>query len=395
MRIAIDIRPLQDPKYSGVSEYTLQLLTHLFDIDQTNQYFLFYNAVGKKDRNIPKIIRPNVVYKEFKYPNKLLNLSLSFFGRPYLDELVGGADLVFFPNVNFGSVSKKAKTIITIHDLSFVRHPEFFDFKTRLWHAFINPYKMATRADHILSVSEHTKWDCEQLYKIPSEKITVTHLGVNNNFQRVTDQSILTSIREKYKLPEKFLLYLGTVEPRKNIISIIESLRDVKHDYPLVIAGKNGWKSAETLKVAEENKGCIKLIDYVEAKDKPALYTLATVFVWPSFYEGFGLPPLEAQACGTPVIAGANSSMLETMKDSAILVNADNVHEISQAINLLLADEKLREYYIQKGVANASRFTWEETAKRTLEAFEMTNDKNQMTKNTQIPNPNHQPTSQS
>jgi len=370
MKIGIDIRPLMQSHYSGVSEYTYQLLNHLFELDPHNEYLLFYNAHKDLEKNLPRFNFPNVTFKGFNLPNKLLNLSFLIFRYPKIDRLLGGIDILFLPNINFSASSTNTKLVIMVHDLSFERHPEFFDLKHKLWHTLRGAKELIGDANHLLAASKSTKRDVHELYNVSEEIITVTYEGLDPQFIDFKyDETKATAIQEKYNLPEKYILYLGTLEPRKNVTSIIEALDNIPLDYHLVLAGRMGWKYDNILKAAGARKDRVVFLDYVDKEDKPYLYNSATLFVWPSYYEGFGLPPLEAQASGTPVVVGANSSLVEVIGNSGLLVNVDNVNEISQAINAIINDEQLRNSLIKKGFENSKRFRWKQTAQKTVEVF--------------------------
>lgn len=377
-KIGIDVRCLMHKNYSGVAEYTYNLLTNLFKIDKENQYQLFYNSKTDVSANLPKFNLPNVKYCAFNYPNKLLNFSFKFLNYPKIDQLIDKVDLFFLPNLIFSALSADCKKIITVHDLSFEIFPNFFSVKRRLWHKIINPKKIINRCDKIIAVSQNTKNDLINLYKIKAEKIKVIYSGVETElYKKINHPKKLTTIKEKYQLADNFILYLGTIEPRKNIEGIIQSFNLLKNNYPnlhnlqLVIAGDKGWKYETVFSLAQNSSYSqdIKFIGYVSRKDKPFLYNLAQIFIFPSFYEGFGLPVLEAQACGTPVIAGLNSAFPEILKDTAVLVNPDNLTEISQAINEILTNQPFKENLIKKGLTNIQRFTWRKTAQQTLDYF--------------------------
>lgn len=370
MRIAIDVRNLLKPNYSGVSEYTYQVIRHLLEIDRKNEYILFYNSYKKLGRFLPKFDYPNVTVKQTNYPNKLFNLSLLTLNQPKLDKLIGGADIFFCPDTNFSAFSDQTKNIMTVHDLSSVRYPEFFNRKHALWQKLILAEKKIAATSHLFAVSQSTKRDLIELFGIPENKITVTHLGLDPLLKPIGRNSqIASDVRKKYNLPEKYLLFLATLEPRKNVPSIIKAMEYLNQDIPLVIAGKKGWKYNEIFQAAKESTRKIIFLDYVGRDDKPALYSLAEALVWPSFYEGFGLPPLEAQACGTPVIVGANSSLTEIIGNSGLLVNSDNIQEIGFAMNQILSDNELRETLIKRGFENVKRFSWQKTAEETLRLF--------------------------
>lgn len=375
MQIGIDVRCLMHQNYSGVAEYTYNLLDNLFKIDKQNQYSLFYNSQKDINQNLPKFNYPNVKYQGFNYPNKLLNLSLKFLNYPKIDNLLDQIDIFFIPNLNFVSLTKKTKRIITIHDLSYERFPDFFSKKRNYWHKFINPQKLVKQCDKIIAVSQNTKNDLVEIYKTPTDKIKVIYSGVNTDLYKKinsTDQKF-KEIQKKYKLPKNFIFYLGTIEPRKNIEGIIESFNLVKKNdrfknLNLIIAGDKGWKYERALKMVKNSPFSkqIKFIGYLSRQDKPYLYNLAEIFVFPSFYEGFGLPVLEAQACGTPVIASLNSAFPEIVADSAWLVKPDNLTEISQSIQHILNNPEFKEKLIKKGLKNIKRFSWFKTAQETL-----------------------------
>jgi glycosyltransferase involved in cell wall biosynthesis len=377
MTIAIDIRCLMNPNYSGVAQYTYNLLDNLFKIDRQNQYKLFYNSSQDVKPNLPKFEYPNVEFYGFKYPNKLLNSAFLFLNYPEIEKMIAGCDLFFIPNPNFCALSGQTKKIITIHDLSFEHYPEFFSIKQRLWHKVIRPRNLIAKSIKVIADSANTKNDLINLYQVAAEKIKVIHPGINHELYQPMEkaQSKFHQIREKYSLPEKFILYLGTLEPRKNIEGIIEafnlakSRNDNLKNLNLIIAGTKGWKYKRIFQLAENSpfKNQIRFIGYVPEDHKPYLYNLAQLFIFPSFYEGFGLPVLEAQACGLPVIAAINSSFPEVLEDSAILINPDSLTEISQAINQIISNPELQQGLINKGLQNSQRFSWHKCAQETLD----------------------------
>lgn len=357
MRIGVDIRSLQEKRYSGVSEYTLNLLKALFSIDRANQYILFCNAIKKID--LPKFDFPNVKIIKFNYPNKLFNLSLKFFKFPKIDKLINGLDIFFMPNLQFIALSEKVKTVITIHDLSFERYPSFFSTRQRLWHKLVNPRKLCRESKKIIAVSANTKNDIVNLYNIESRKIEVIYSGLDKKYKEIENQEELERVKNKYSLPEKFILYLGNIESRKNIDSIIEAFKNLNiPDLYLIIAGQGGS--------GVRNLDKIKFIGYVADEEKAALYNLAKIFVYPSFYEGFGFPPLEAMACGTPVISSFSSSLSEVVGSAAIMIDPYNVSELSAAINQILTDKDLWRNLRQRGFEQAKKFNWRNTAQKLL-----------------------------
>ena len=362
-KIIFDVRSLMNRRYSGVSFYTLNLLKTLLPLDQENNYTLFYNSSRQVD--LPALERNSAVYAGYNFSNKLFNSSIALTNWPKVDQMLGGADLIFAPNLNFIGWSKECHKIAVVHDLSFLRFPEFFDVKMRLWHWLANRRGFYHQADLLIADSYSTKNDLIELLGVKENKIRVVHLGVTEDFQPIDRNSEeLIKVREKYGLPEKFVLYLGTLEPRKNVAGIIKAFNAGDFgDYHLVIAGGDGWKSSDVFSLAKDNAK-IKFVGYVA--DRIALYNLADLFIYPSYYEGFGLPLLEAMACGCPVIGGANSSQPEVVGSAGLIVDSHNISEISQAMKLMLFEPGLRESFVAAGFEQAKKFTWKKTAEETL-----------------------------
>ena len=384
-KICIDVRCLMEGRKTGVEEYTLGLLFSLFEIDQKNEYILFFSSWKNPAFDFSVFKKySNVSIKKIKIPNKLLNFSFWYFGWPKIDKLVGGVDVVFFPNIIFGAVSKKVKMITTIHDLSFERYPEYFSWKRRFWHIFINSKKICKRANQIIAVSESSQEDVANLYGVNRKKIKLIYNAVSENFKVIDrNDEKLIKIKNKYGLPFKFILYLGTIEPRKNIIGIVRAYNNLQHlareaknieiaKYKLVIAGSNGWLNADIFKEIEKSKfkKDIILPGFIKDADKVYVYNLASLFVYPSFFEGFGFPPLEAMKCGVPVITSNNSSLPEICGSSSILINPDKPDEIKQAMQQILTDRILREKMIKLGMDKVRDFNWKRAAQEIIKLFE-------------------------
>ena len=379
MRIGIDARCLEEDKISGVGEYTLELLENILKIDSENKYLLFSNSFKKRNDRLARLGKyPNVTKKKFYFPNKLLNLSLWFFGWPKLDRLIGGADIFFAPNINFIAISRHCRFVTTFHDLSFERFPELFPLKTRIWHFLINPRKLAQRAKKIISVSESTASDLEKNYGVRAENISVIPSGLNKKF-RIIDRNSpeLLAVQKKYDLPYKFILTLGTIEPRKNILSLIKAYENMRDNFPtlekykLVLVGK---MSSLSKNIREHIKGSkykndILRTGYVDTKDKVYLYNLASLFVYPSFFEGFGFPPLEAIASGAPVITSNNSSLPEVAEKAAIFIDALRPDETAKAMQSVLSDERLYDHLKKESLRRSPVFSWEKCAEESLVLF--------------------------
>ena len=395
MRIGIDIRTLMDAQYSGVSEYTLNLVKEILKLDKKNEYKLFYNSGKDMSGCIPDFTASNAEIISARYPNKIFNfLMQKILHWPKIDRLLGvdpasnlrssGVNLFFMPNIGFASLSSGCKKIITVHDLSFLRYKEFFSLKQRIWHRIINAKKFLNKADIIVAVSENTKKDIVELCDVNPEQVKVIYSGIGDQYSKIKNIDMqnfafqdLALIKKKYNLPDKYILYLGTLEPRKNVEGIIRAFNELRMknkelaEIKLVIAGGNGWKSKNIFNVWEKSKykDDIKFLGYVNSNDKAYLYNLASVFVYPSFYEGFGFPPLEAMACGTPVITSFTSSIPEVVGEAAIMVDPYNITGIANAMEQVLTNQELQNDLIKKGLEQARRFSWEKTAKEYLEVF--------------------------
>ncbi|MBI4992952.1 MAG: glycosyltransferase family 4 protein [Candidatus Magasanikbacteria bacterium] len=405
MNIGVDIRCLMDPQRTGVGEYTFGLLDAVFKIDRENQYFLFYNSYQDISGILPRWDYQNVHYVSTKWPNIFLNFFL-LLGFVKLDNLVikklfencklpssrahfvvtqwnqaegkiENLEAWFSPNLNFTPLTSKTKFILTVHDLSFEFLPECYTAKQRLWHKLLRPKKQCERADLILTPSESTARDVVSAYDVDEKKVKVLYPGIS---ALITQNTInKTQVRKKYNLPENFILFLGTIEPRKNVEAVVVAFQNTYtlthlHTYTLVIAGARGWKNENVMRAIKEMPN-VRYINYVAEEDKPALYRLASLFVYSSLYEGFGLPVLEAMACGTPVITSNRSSLPEVGGDAVCYVNPANVAELSRAMVRVLRDDELGiknyELRIDRQREQVKKFDWGETAKEFLSVIKI------------------------
>ncbi len=383
MNIGIDIRPLMSPVRSGVGEYSYELLNAIFIIDKTNQYFLFYNSCTDVSEFIPNWKQDNISYIKTDWPNKMFNASAKLFSFPKIDATIEKRvkfaqnkklDYFFSSNFNFTPLSKSAKTVLTVHDLSFEFFPEFYSLKQRLWHQAINPKRQCQRADIILVPSENTRRDLMDLYKISPEKINVLYPGTNcySEQDEGSFQKKKLEIQKKYSLPEKFILFLGTVEPRKNILGLIAAFEQAyskfSNPHSLIIAGHKGWRDKKIYKKFQFSpyKDKIKFIGSIGPEEKQTLYSLASLFVYPSFYEGFGFPVVEAMSAGTPVITSNRSSLPEIAGNAACLINPNRPTEIANAMVMMLTNQKLSERLTVAGLGQVEKFNWEKTARNFL-----------------------------
>lgn len=387
MNIVIDIRPLMGGKISGIEIYINNLIENLLSIDQVNTYILFANASSNQKAFLPKIKSKNLTIIQTRIPNKILNFLLIALQWPKLDKLIlrhldrnphlkpeslekDQIDLFFMPDLRPSALSKGVKKILTIHDLSFLHFPEFFSLKTRLWYKLINPQKEILSADKIIAVSNFTKKDILQKIDYKGQ-IQVIHQGISENFcQNVKTDT--KHVLQKHHLQEPYLLFLSTIEPRKNVNRLVEAFnlykkKDPQSKIKLVIAGKEDQKIFSKVKL-EENKDVI-FAGFIEENEKEALIKGATAFIYPSLFEGFGLPLLEAMKCGTPIITSNTSSMPEVINDAGILINPEDIEAISKAIEDIQKPE-IQEKLKNKMKEQIKKFSWEKCAKETLDYFD-------------------------
>lgn len=262
-------------------------------------------------------------------------------------------------------------TVVTVHDLAFKLFPKTFRWQNRIYLNLIVPLSIK-RADMIIAVSKNTKEDIVKEYGINPDKIKVIYNGVNDKYKPIKNKKTTNKLKEKYKLPKNYILYLGTLEPRKNIKRLIKAFDKLNHnDLKLVIAGGKGWLYDDIFKLVKtlnlENK--IIFTGYIDEEDIVPLYSSATIFIYPSLYEGFGLPPLEAMACGTPVITSNISSLPEVVGDAAITVDPYDINDIASSIRQILNNKILQEDLRKKGLQQAQKFSWEKTAEETLKLY--------------------------
>jgi len=369
VNIAVDLRSLSSGAISGVENYCLNLLEHLLPMDKNNRYILFYNAFG--DNPLADFHFVNSKVRRSRLPNKFLNVALKMKLLP-LEKLAGDFDLLFLPNLNQFHIRAGKKLAITVHDLSPIVTPQFYDAKRRIWHKFLNYRKSFERADVLLATSEYTKTDLVRIFNIDPKKIVVAQPAVDLKvFNPDIPEKDLREVRNVYGLPGKFVLFLNTIEPRKNLAGLIKAFERIHSDAHLVIAGRLGWKYRKDFKLIQHSKksGKIKYIGYIQEEHKPALIKLASALAYPSFYEGFGFQPLEAMAVGTPVVASSVTSLPELVGQSGLLVNPYNSDELARGLDAVLENSDISENLIKKGLARAQTITWEATAGIILNTF--------------------------
>lgn len=382
MRILIDIRLLARSGTTGIPGYTQNLVDTLIKEHPEHQYVLFYNAF-RKQRALPSawVHAPHVTVINRRVPNRLLSLALRCTGAPTVERLAkeaGASDVIWSPHLDLLTTSKTPH-VVTVHDLSFLHYPTFFSRKYHLWSWLQRQAEQARRASRIIAVSEFTKHDLIGTLGIPPEKISVVRSGILPDFKPLApDTPALREYQAKANLKRSFILHLGSLEPRKNLPALITAFNELKQDrrfgqYELVLAGHDGYQANKIRKLARQSPAHedIHFLGAVTDTDRILLYNLARVVVFPSFFEGFGFPPLEAQACGIPVVASNRTSLPEILSSSATLVDPWRTHELARAISGIETNAKMREHIIAAGIKNAAAFTWTRAAQETLDALKL------------------------
>lgn len=382
MRIGIDARTILSPEKGdaiGVGHYTYQLIRHLLDLDKENEYVLLFDF-RVREKDIKKFTRPNSKIRFYpfsdykKYLPGAYNeiLGMATLVREKLDLLHATSPSSRIP------LGYRGKTLVTFHDLAVYKIPELFPKIYRAKNRAVLSM-MADKADRIITVSNSTKKDVQEIFGLPEKKMEVIYSGLDRRFFDAHDVP-REKILGRYGVTGKYILFLGTLEPVKNIGRLFEAFKIFKNslkkengksDYKLIMAGKKGWLGDEYKQMAKDlgiGKDVI-FTGYVIGDDLVPLFRNADFFVMPSLYEGFGSTILEAFATETPTIVSNVSSIPELVDSAAELVNPLDVNEIARAMLKLAKDEKVKEYYRQRGKEQAKKFDWEKCARETLEIY--------------------------
>ncbi|MBI1871733.1 MAG: glycosyltransferase family 4 protein [Chlamydiae bacterium] len=360
-KISMDVQPLLGSK-SGVGYYIWGLIHGLAKIDHENTYQLSFFDFRNQGFKVP---RPGTQFyqKRSRLPGRMIQYLWKTCAWPNYNTFFGGCDLYHFPNFVIQPL-KGVKKVVTIHDLSFFRYPEYTDPKN-LKYLRNKIGDTVYGADEIIVDSHFTKSELLSFFKIEKERIHVIHLGIDSRFQKGT------------ALREKQILFVGTLEPRKNIEGLLSAFKiflDRTHwmDYRLTLVGMKGWLYEGMMKALENHpyREKIECLNYVSEEDLPLLYQKAALFIYPSFYEGFGLPPLEALSSGTPVIAARRASLPEVLGDAALWIDPQNAEAIAIAIERMIREEGLKSELIRKGEEQVKKFSWEKAARETLQVYQ-------------------------
>ncbi len=381
MHIAINAHLLAHTssfRRAGVSNYVEALLTHLGEVDRDNRYTIYTTRGLSRDAlGLP----PNFTIRPSRLPtiNPRVRIPWEQLLAPLLLRSIR-AD-VFHGVLNVAPLFCPVPSVITIHDLAFLSFPQTFRRLNRSYLTWATRVS-ARRAARILAVSEATKQEIVRLLGIPAEKIVVTHNACDARFAP-PDPVALDAFRRRVGLPERFILFVGTLEPRKNLPTLLDAYARIapSTDVPLIIGGGKGWLYDEIFARAESlNLGDrVRFAGYIDGVDLPLWYAAATVFTLPSLYEGFGMPLLEAMACGTPVVTTTSSSLPEVVGDAGLTVPPTDADALGAALLRLLDDAELHAELRERGLRRARLFSWRATAERTLAVYQDAADRRPLT----------------
>lgn len=385
LRIAIDYTTGAYPG-AGVARYTRSLVEALTRIDRFNHYTLFYGARGldRSDEAYAQLAalveeRRNVRVQELGWSPRQLTILWQRLRLPWpVDRLIGPHDVLHAPDF-IGPPHRQGRSIVTIHDLSFLVVPEHADPALVAYLTRAVP-RAVRRADRVVAVSETTRQDLIRLLGVKPEHVVTVPNGIDLAFQPLPPHAIARqggSLRLRLQLPARYILHVGTLEPRKNLIRLIDAYYTLvttgrAYEHYLVLAGRKGWLY-EPIFARVQQLGLqqhVRFLDYVAEADLPLLYNMATVFAYPSLYEGFGLPVAEAMACGVPTLTARVGATGEIAGDSALLIDPLDTASIATGLELLLERADARTHFSQLGHQRVQTYTWDAAAGQMLGLFE-------------------------
>lgn len=367
MKIGIDARVL-DRKMTGTGRYLKNLLEGIPKVDNDNEYFVFINNSNLINTDFYKQVK----VASSQLPEKIYSSYWLNFILPKESARLG-LDVFFTCNIvlPFRSIGK-TKMVTVVHDVVHKAHPEFYPLSYRMYLNMLLPITFK-RADKILTASSYSKSDIAKYYNSASHKIEVLYTSADQKFkQTIFDENKISTFHKKYNLPQQFLLYVGVIEKRKNIdglFKIADQLFKANLKIPIVLVGRQGFGYTDLNERIDKSNGRVIYLDYVEEEDLPKLYNLAYIFLFPSFYEGFGIPPLEAMQSGVPVISSGLTSLEEVLDDAAITMHPDNIHGFVDEIKKLVNDKKYYESWKQLGLKRAESFSCIKSAEKLVEIF--------------------------
>jgi alpha-1,3-rhamnosyl/mannosyltransferase len=371
LKIAISTNSLRQP-LTGLGNYTLNLIQAIKKVG--NSDLIFFDGANW---TTIAAIKPQRL--SFNALNILRKIPSTYQAKRFLGELsfrkgIRKMNVDLYHEPNFLAYSSNVPTVITVHDLSWIKFPEVHPpNRVKEMNRFFE--SGIKKANHIITDAEFIRQEFIQHFNYPADRITAIPLGVSESFSSYSQEETSAILVKNNLKHSKYILAVGTLEPRKNLTVTVDAFlllpKELRQQYPLVIAGSKGWllEGLEKKIISLIKYGEIRLIGYVHQDELPHLIAGALTLVFPSLYEGFGLPPLEAMACGVPVIASNSSSIPEVVGDTGILLNSNNTQGFADAMQSLIEDPQLRAMLSQKALERSKQFTWEKCALNTLEVY--------------------------
>lgn len=362
MLIGVDASRATVARRTGTEGYSLQLIRALLELGSEHRFRLYFRRPPVADL-FPAA--PNVEQRVMPSPRLWTHVRLAA-------ELTRHRTDILFVPAHVLPFVFPGPAVVTIHDLGYRSFPRAHPALSRLYLDWTTRWN-ARRARCVVADSEATRRDLVAHYRVDPRRIMVAYPGYDSNLRPVRDPAALAAARERYGIKGKYLLYIGTLQPRKNLVLLIDvltSVPDLDPPLQLVLAGSPGWLAGPILERAQRAGSTVVTPGYVRHEDKAALLSGAAAFLYPSLYEGFGFPVLEAMACGTPVICSDTSSLPEVAGGAALLVDPLDVAGLAAAIQRVLSDHPFRADLIQRGFANLQRFSWQQCARQVLTAIE-------------------------
>lgn len=367
MRIGIDATPIP-PQPVGAGNYIIQLTRALVGLESEHEWVVFAQRRGQALIDLAP--QPNLQWVIVPNHSPAQRLIWEQTSLPWLAQK-HRLDLLHSLHYTRPAILPCA-SVVTFHDMTFFLYPQLHTPSKRLFFPLAMRWS-ARFAQALIAVSESTRRDAMRILNLPNDKIFTVPSGIDRSFRPITDPLQRQACKEKYQLPDRFILYVGLIEPRKNIPMLIKAYARLHSAPPLVLVGRLGWMTEDLMKLIEETgmKDQIILTGYIPPEDLPIVYNLSEIFAYPSLYEGFGFPPLEAMACGVPVITTAISAMMDLIGEGGLLIPPQNEVALAEAMQKLLDNATLRQELSRRGRQQAAQYTWENTATQTMQVYQL------------------------
>jgi glycosyltransferase involved in cell wall biosynthesis len=371
MRIGLNYHTV-DGHISGVEYYSLGLLKALLRLDSEHVYVVYTNQ--------PELIRSHVPASNsltvIEVEHLKTRMARILWEHTQLPQLASrdALDLLHCPSYICPLRKSLVPYVVTVHDTIAIDHPGWCK-PTNALYFNLSMKRAVQKASRVLAVSKSTADDLKRNFGLSDSRLRVVHPGIDEVFRLEQDASRCTQVRNRYNLPRRYVLFVGNIEPKKNVralLSMQSRLREEQLPHKLVMVGKRSWCARAELDQIQREVAANNVIvtGYVDRGDLPFVYAMADVFVFPSLYEGFGFPPLEAMACGTPVVSSDRGGLAETVADAAYIVEPEDTEQIAEAVALMISDLALQQEHIARGLRQSRRFNWERAAKETLSVYQ-------------------------